>query len=254
VDPLASKYPGVSPYAFCFSNPINFIDFNGEEPTAEEAALMAKHAYGDEVDLKGDWKVSERDFGINYTNCENGFKSQLYERTIDGKTEYVYAFAGTDGLDAKDWKQNGLQLIGKSSQYSQSYNNTERIIENIGNNELTLIGHSLGGGLASYSAIKTGNKAITFNSAGLSPMTLGKNKYIHKNIIDAYILETDPLNIAQTIVNICYFICHAISTPPGSVYNQYNFPFSTGKKYLLPAKDIPSVLNGHSINNVNKSF
>ena len=241
VDPLASKYPGVSPYAFCFSNPINFIDFNGEEPTAEEAALMAKHVYNDgDADVilnklknKG-WIVSERDFGISYTNADNGFKSQLYERTIDGKTEYVYAFAVTE--DFKDWVQNGFQLIGLSSQYSQSYKNTERVIENIGNNELTLVGHSLGGGLASYSAIKTGNKAITFNAAGVSTLTIGCKNFLDKYTanIDAYILLTDPLNIIQN--------------------NTKYLPSNIGDRYYLIPKDWGSFSNGHSIDSIIRSF
>ena len=31
IDPLAEKYPGVSPYAFCLNNPVLFIDPNGME-------------------------------------------------------------------------------------------------------------------------------------------------------------------------------------------------------------------------------
>ena len=216
VNPLASKYPGVSPYAFCFSNPINFIDFNGEEPTEEEAALIAKHVYGgtDANDVEDrlkntGWEVSKRDFGINYTNGDNGFKSQLYERTIDGKTEYVYAFAGTE--DFKDWQQNGLQLFGMSSQYDNTLTNTSELIKNIGNTELTLVGHSLGGGLAALSSINTGHKAITFNTASLSPATIktlsnpNTNCYnitnyitLGKNILGTSIrLGGDPLSNLQ---------------------------------------------------------
>ena len=196
VDPLASKYPGVSPYAFCFSNPINFIDFNGEEPTAEEAALMAKHVYndGDADDIlnklknKG-WVVSDKDFGISYTNDDNGFKSQLYERTIDGKTEYVYAFAGTD--DLKDVLHDIKQLSGNSEQYDEALANATRLSYGINkiSAELTYVGHSLGGGLATLSSLKTGNKAITFNPANLSNKTLTRYNinYISSQKITNYI-------------------------------------------------------------------
>ena len=173
VDPLASKYPGVSPYVFCFSNPTNFIDYNGEYPSDDEAAAMALDVYGDEdVKLLGGWKVSERKFDIPYHIPKNGFKSQLYERTIDGVTEYAYVFAGTDGLDIKDWKQNALQLIGLSGQYRQAKKNADYISGQLLDTELTFVGHSLGGGLATVSALATGRSAITFNTATVSPATL----------------------------------------------------------------------------------
>ena len=31
-DPLSEKYYGVSPYAFCSDNPVNFVDSDGEFP------------------------------------------------------------------------------------------------------------------------------------------------------------------------------------------------------------------------------
>ena len=139
-------------------------------------------------------------------------------------------------LDSKDWKQNGFQLIGLSSQYSQSYKNTERVIENIGNNELTLVGHSLGGRLASYSAIKTGNKAITFNAAGISNLTIGYKNFLDKYTanIEAYILLTDPLNIIQDNMNY--------------------LPSNIGDRHYLMPKDWGSVSNGHSIDSIIRSF
>ena len=38
-DPLSEKYYGVSPYAFCNNDPVNFVDVDGEDPTL--AARMA---------------------------------------------------------------------------------------------------------------------------------------------------------------------------------------------------------------------
>ena len=32
-DPLSEKYYGISPYAFCNNNPVNFVDPNGEDPS-----------------------------------------------------------------------------------------------------------------------------------------------------------------------------------------------------------------------------
>ena len=31
MDPLAEKYYFLSPYAFCSNNPVNFVDWNGED-------------------------------------------------------------------------------------------------------------------------------------------------------------------------------------------------------------------------------
>lgn len=39
VDPLAEKYPSVNSYAYCFNNPVNFIDPDGLEPIT--STLMA---------------------------------------------------------------------------------------------------------------------------------------------------------------------------------------------------------------------
>ena len=97
MDPMAEKYYHISPYAYCLGNPVRFIDPDGREPTIEEAALMAAHVYGDiSVTLKGGWRVSKNTFGISLCNSSNGFKSQLYERELNGELEYVYATAGTD--------------------------------------------------------------------------------------------------------------------------------------------------------------
>jgi hypothetical protein len=231
VDPMTDKYPQLSDYNFSINNPINFVDFNGKDPTDKEAAAMASHVYGDKSDkiLRGGWKVSKKDFGIKKTD-ENGFKSQVYERTKKGKTEYVYATAGTE--NGNDWDDNLTQPAGASSQYKKSMANAEQISKVLGKDvELTFTGHSLGGGLATANAYKTGRNAITFNAAGTSPFTISRNP---ASKIEAYIMLSDPLNILQ-------------DTSP-------LMPDVDGKRHYLIPTDFSSVYNGHSMDNVLKNF
>lgn len=156
---------------------------------------MAAHAYGDNsVRLEGGWKVSYDAKGIKMRDSDSGFKSVLYERTVDGKKEYTYATGGTDGLDSKDWKNNVAQLIGFSKQYEQSKSSVKDIKKILGDAELTFVGHSLGGGLAEANSIITGDKAITFNAAGLSLLTKDNSR---KSNTLAFVLTTDPLNFIQ---------------------------------------------------------
>jgi len=118
IDPMAEKYYHLSPYNYCGNNPIKFIDPDGLKPTEEEAARIADHVYDGNVELIGGWKVSSRQIeGVTLYDNSSGFKSALYERTIDGVTEYVYATAGTDLDSFEDWENNILQVVGASKQH-----------------------------------------------------------------------------------------------------------------------------------------
>ena len=215
---------------------------SGCEPTIDEAAAIAAHVYGDKADdiLIGGWRISQLILELNYNNPASGFKSNLYERVVDGVvTEYVYATAGTE--DGRDWIANVSQLTGLSYQYLKSGENAKAISAALSNMELNFVGHSLGGGEAALNSILTssesliGRKAFTFNAAGVSKATkffVGGMSALKKseNEIMAYITITDPLNIIQN--------------------NNYNFignnlPDVNGIRHYM----IPKCLNGHSIDN-----
>ncbi len=229
---------GISSYSVLEGNPILQVDLLGDKPRLKEAAAMAAHVYGDKKDdiLKGDWKVTTKDFGIQLNNPANGLKSQIYQRTTnDGKTEYVYATAGTEA----EWADVGAdvhQPFGLSSQYTQSVNNAKIISDVLAktNSELTFTGHSLGGGEAAANAYATGRDAITFNAAGLSKISLFRYGVTGKSRIDAFIAVFDPLNGVQNRVPL--------------------MPDVDGKRHYLLPHSWASIYNGHSMNNILQSL
>ena len=219
-----------------------YVEANYTMMDLDEAAAIAAHVYGDKADdlLIGGWRVSQLILELNYNNPASGFKSNLYERVVDGVViEYVYATAGTE--DGRDWIANVTQLTGLSYQYLKSGENAKAISAALSNMELNFVGHSLGGGEAALNSILTssesliGRKAFTFNAAGVSKATkffVGGMSALKKseNEIMAYITITDPLNIIQN--------------------NNYNFignnlPDVNGIRHYM----IPKCLNGHSIDN-----
>ena len=237
VDPMAEKYYSVSPYAYCFNNPVKFIDPSGEKPTIYEAALMSKHVYGDKVELTGGWKVSNKVY--QGMTSDNGFQSALYERTIDGTTEYTYATAGTQLTDWGDLKEDVTQLWGDTKQYGESIKIAERLTSDLKDSELTFVGHSLGGGLAAANALKTDKNAITFNPAAITPSTkqvLGLPSTTQKGSILNVVVKGEIVDYMQSSMGL---------KPDGKRYglNASYLPFKSEANTLLRIKN-------HSIDTV----
>jgi len=58
IDPLAEKYPHISPYLYCASNPINFIDPDGKNPIyAPDGSFLGT----DDLELKGPFYILNRE-------------------------------------------------------------------------------------------------------------------------------------------------------------------------------------------------
>ena len=202
IDPLCEKYYSTSPYAYCVNNPVMMIDPDGQKPTKKEAAMIADDVYNaTSGTLSGGWRRVATKSGAILNDEESGLKSAVYGRW-DAKqkkyTEFVYATAGTDFTSMEDWSNNIDLLSGESKQYEQSINNAKLLNGYFKNSELTFVGHSLGGGLASANSLATGRDAITFNAAGLSDETKTKHNLIKTSgRIDAYVVKGEALSNAQ---------------------------------------------------------
>lgn len=143
-----------------------------------------------------------------------------------------------------------MQLFGMSSQYSISAKNATALSNQLGETELTYVGHSLGGGLAELNSNITRREAITFNVAGVGVATKFINGMKNSDIkgwfggltaafrttglINAYIMKTDPLNIIQD--------------------KSLLLPNANGKRHYIIPTTIGSIYNGHSMDNVLREF
>ena len=206
VDPLAEKDPGISPYVYCRDNPVRYVDPDGRNPTDRESGLIAEDVYYPESKgrLEGGWRrMIVKNMKMN--DEKSGFKSALYGRWDEkqGKyTEYVYATAGTDMTSIADWENNFQQvLLGEAEQYKLSVKNARILAKAFKN--ITFVGHSLGGGLASANSLATGKDAVTFNAAGLSDNTKEKlNLHNTEGYIKAFIVRGEMLDNKQRLIGL----------------------------------------------------
>lgn len=206
VDPLADhpKQVGKSPYSAFWGNPVYFTDPDGRCPDCPDDVYVpiADHVYteGLEKGLKtsNGWEVVRVD-----NSDETGYRGALYQGTFNGKTEYIYATQGTNPDSMNDWINNIQQILGESPQYEQSVGFAEQYADNEAYQGVSFTGHSLGGGLASANALKTGGKAVTFNAAGLSNATKEKFDLTNKTAnISAYVVQGEAVDYYQSMVGL----------------------------------------------------
>ena len=235
MDPLCEKYYHISPYAYCFNNPIRLVDMTGKEPTAKEAAYIADHVYGKTKELIGGWQLYYRN------SSDNGLQYGIYQREKKGgELEYVLAFAGTN--DIKDVQQDLAQFLGSgdASQYGNAVNLGKDFASLYVGYEKTLVGHSLGGGLATAASMSSGIPAITFNPAAMTEYT--KEQLGIQNVpsicVTNYVVVGDPLSMFQNKMglslpgNTNYIYTKNFHTSP--LLNSYDAHRISTIKHLLP--------------------
>jgi len=163
-----------------------------------------------ELDKEKEGDFFDFDSGIDYTV----FQDRVAK-------DYVVAFRGTELVPlGKDWVQDVLQTWGKSRQYEKAVRKIKEVIEKVNlenqkngtNHQVSLTGHSLGGGLATAVALATGKEAVVFDAAGLTDAT-----------IESFGLDPKALEHEDKIININVKGCF-VSDPKG---NMDKFTLST---------------------------
>ncbi|MEZ6116975.1 MAG: hypothetical protein R3C28_10440 [Pirellulaceae bacterium] len=116
-----------------------------------------------------------------------GFTAALYRDYLASSSDvFILGFAGTNDLD--DLLEDIVQGVGLST---LQYPVAMRVSHSLGQmplfqqNNISLAGHSLGGGLASAGAVASGFPAMTFNAAGLGETVLYRDPDSGELVYDA---------------------------------------------------------------------
>lgn len=162
---------------------VTFVDYYNYAPQGPGESGNFTIAPNSGVSALTNAKLSNGIYGKNFTGAD-GYTMVAGSLVDDGKTglrtavfsngtNNVQVFAGTSPSSLANWWANLTQALGfKSPQYEQGMKSATANYEKYGGN-LSFTGHSLGGGIASASAIVTGGSAVTFNAAGVHNNTIG---------------------------------------------------------------------------------
>ena len=148
---------------------------NGSVPAVDrEFARLANDVYGATPNAFPHWRPVQPNTisGLDSAVFRSGsFHAELYKST--GTQGYALVFEGTTSIG--DWYSNfGQGALGPllSTQFDAASKLAMAVRKALGPHTLlTMVGHSLGGGLADAAALATNCPAVTFNAAGLNVFT-----------------------------------------------------------------------------------
>jgi RHS repeat-associated protein len=128
IDPMAEKYYGISPYAYCGGDPVNFVDLTG---CSTQVVMIDSTRY---MVVDGNLEDNDRNIYVVAWNDEGEL-----ERTgqVIGESATIYSFYNSD---TKSWEQGSVIDLSDNS----SDSNMEKI-QNENENLITYMGKAMNG-------------------------------------------------------------------------------------------------------------
>lgn len=121
------------------------------------------------------------------TPAHSNFRAAVYIKDeavwgVDQKPNAVLAFRGSTSAE-EDWQNNFNQDSDREAEY---YRNAVQIGNRLASHtaSIHIVGHSLGGGLASAAQGGSGLTASTYNAAGLHPNTVARYSHLKQVVSD----------------------------------------------------------------------
>jgi hypothetical protein len=147
-------------------------------PTTAEYSLFGANAYGGPAnsqlkhDLPGSWKLMQLHVDPIYLdNPVTGFRAHVYHNEVT--QEVVIAFAGSNLAERGDLSAIGEIIAGREpKQFDNALATYNAVVRHLTQErkkaQIAFTGHSLGGALAQYMAIRVqGRPAETFGAPGI---------------------------------------------------------------------------------------
>jgi len=172
-DSRAGRYKGTAP------NPedLNFAKTNaGVESDPAKDAVAAKESRNLPAKYGGYSRLTDdqlRALGIDpalLRNNADGFAAGIM---VNAAHQYVVVITGTDFGTEVDVSEDATGAMTVSPQSADAIRLAQAVNASptLANNAV-YVGHSLGGRLAAVASMESGNPAVTFNAAGVSPATV----------------------------------------------------------------------------------
>jgi len=151
------------------------------------------------INVYGSSSLSRNDTCHTGIMIKFGLHLSVYKN--NNTNQYVIAIEGTKPTDINDLITDASQLM-ESTDTPKQYTLARKYVKQLRYTDskyknATIVGHSLGGGIAQYLAVSFGMKAYTFNTAGLSSPTLDEDARVF-HYDNGYTKNENILNIISS--------------------------------------------------------